>query len=171
MKKIIVILALFLATSHYSFAQKFAYLDAEYVLSEMPEYKTAQTELDNIVERWRADIARSFQEIDQMYRRFQAEQVLLSENDRQRREEQIVNKEKQARELQRQKFGEKGELFQERQKMIRPIQDKVYAAVETVVQKQSIDFVLDKSTGANILYANPKYDITDDVFRELGIKK
>ncbi len=170
MKQLFVILAIFIATYTNSYAQKLAFVDTEYVLNQMPEYQNAQKELDGIVARWRGEIEQRYKEIDNMYKRFQAEQVLLSENDRVRREQEIVDRENQVRSFQREKFGENGALFQERQKYIRPIQDRVYGAVESIVGKKALDFVLDKSSGASILFANPKFDITKDVLRELGIK-
>jgi len=171
MKQLFVILAILIASYTNSYAQKLAFVDTEYILSEMKDYQNAQKKLDGVVARWKGEIEQRYQEIDNMYKRFQAEQVLLSENDKARREQEIVDRENQVRSFQREKFGEKGALFQERQKLIRPIQDKVYGAVESVVGKKSLDFVLDKSSGAAILFANPKFDITKDVFRELGINK
>lgn len=163
--------ACILVASSFSFAtaQSFAYVDTEFILQKMPEYKKAQEQLDKTVESWNKEIQQRYKEIDDMYKRFQAEQVLLSPSEKAQREQDIIAKEKEARELQKQKFGSKGDLFQKKQDLVRPIQDQVYAAIETLANKRKYDFVLDKSSGVAILFANPKFDITNDVLKELGI--
>lgn len=105
-----------------------------------------------------------------MYKRFQAEQVLLTDNDRKRREAEIVDKEKATRELQKKRFGPNGDLLQKKQELVKPVQDEMYAAIEKLAARKGLDLVIDKSSGTSLLFANPKYDITDDVLKELKVK-
>lgn len=147
-------------------AQRFAYVDVNAIMESIPEYKTAQAELDRISEQWKQDIQREYQKIDQMYRKFQAESVLLSDADRKRREEEIVALEKQVRETQKTKFGPEGELFKRRQSLVKPIQDKVYKAISAYAQEKGYDFILDKGS-TTMLYASDTFDKTQDVIKRL----
>jgi len=169
MKKILAIVALVVSSSLVSFAQTFAYVDSELVLNELPAYQQAQQQIDDIVSNWNKEIQRKYQEIDEAYKGFQAESVLLSDNERRQREDEIVGMEREARKLQKQRFGPEGDLHKKRQDLVRPVQDEVYAAIEKVANRQKVDFILDKSGSVSILFANPKYDITNDVLKELGI--
>ncbi|MGB0838608.1 MAG: OmpH family outer membrane protein [Chitinophagales bacterium] len=163
MKKLIVILAFALLGTTTSFAQKFAYVDTEAVLSELPAYQNAQQQVDQFVANWKKEIEKRYKDIDEMYRQFQAEQVLLTANEKAKREEAIVAKERETRSFQKQKFGAEGDLAKKRQELVAPIQDQVFEAIETVAKRKGLDFVLDKSGGASILYYNPEFDITADV--------
>lgn len=169
MKKIFVLFAFFVFASSNMYAQSVAVVDTKQILQEIPEYQDAQKQLDQIVSGWRKEIEQKHKNIDEMYRSYQAEQVLLTENERARREEAIVNKEKEMREYQKKKFGPEGELFQKRQELVQPIQDDVYKAIEKAAQKKKIDIVLDKSEGASILFFTQQFDMTSSVLRELGI--
>ncbi len=169
MKKIFVLFAFFVFASSNMQAQSVAVVDTKQILQEIPEYQDAQKQLDQIVSGWRKEIEQKHKNIDEMYRAYQAEQVLLTENERSRREESIVNKEKEMREYQKKKFGPEGELFQKRQELVQPIQDDVYKAIEKAAQKKKIDIVLDKSEGASILFFTQQFDMTSSVLRELGI--
>ncbi len=151
------------------FSQRFAYVDVDRILNRIPDYQNAQRELDRTADEWRQLIAQQYDEIKGMYNRYQAEQVLLSESARAQREEEIMAKEQQVRELQRQKFGPEGELFTRRQELVRPIQERVYKAIEDYATQRSYDFILDRSTLGGILYSNPRYDVTEDIMRRLGI--
>ncbi len=173
MKKWIVLLVsvvLFsFATVNEAAAQSMAYVDTEAVLKKLPTYQRAQTQLDQVVDGWRKEIEQRYKEIDRLYRQFQAEQVLLSEKERVAREENIVNKEKETRALQNKRFGEGGDLHLKRQELVTPIQQQVFSALEKVSKRKNIDMVFDKASGVSILYANPKFDLTGDVLKELGI--
>jgi outer membrane protein len=148
-------------------AQKIAYVDIDRILESVKEYQDAQTELDRQASVWRQEIAQEYDVIKGMYNRYQAEQVLLSEESRRQREEEIMNKEKAVRDLQRERFGPEGELFRRRQELVRPIQDKVYRAIEAYAGERGYDFILDKSSGSGMIFANPQYDKTDDIISRL----
>lgn len=167
MKKGVAILAVLLLATVTVQAQRFAYVDVEKILESISDYKAAQSTLDQAASKWKQEIAAKYSEIDELYRSYQAEQVLLSEKAKQQREEEIVNREKEARKFQKDKFGPEGELFQKRQQLVKPIQDKVYAAIEQYALDRGFDFIFDQSGGVGILYANPKNDKTDDVIKRL----
>ena len=172
MKKSIAIFVLVLMMSfgYTAQAQSFGYVDTEYVLEQVPDYQKAQEQLDKVVSGWRQEIEQMHKEVDEMYRQFQAEQVLLTESERIKREDAIVAKERDMRAYQKQRFGPEGDLLKKRQELVQPIQNEVYAAIERLAKKRKVDFILDKSGGVSILYANPQYDLTNDVLKELNIK-
>lgn len=151
-------------------AQRFAYVDVNQVLETIEEYRNAQTQLDNVAATWRQDISKEYDQVKSMYNRYQAEQVLLSDEERKQREEEIMEKEKAIRELQKAKFGPDGELFQRRKELVAPIQDKVYAAIESYAGEKGYDFILDKSSMNGLLFANPEYDKTNDILKALARK-
>jgi len=151
-------------------AQKFAYVDTEYILSNIPEYKEAQEELDKLSIEWQKQLERRYSEIDKMYKNYQAEQILLTEEMKIKREDEIIKKEKEAKEYQKLKFGVDGELFQKRQELVKPVQDKVYEAVQTVANMSSLDIVFDKSSGLTVLFSNAKYNKSDAVLKKMGYK-
>lgn len=152
-------------------AQKFSYVDTEYILKHMPEYKSALSELDGLSQLYQKQVDESFMEIDKMYKSYQADQVLLTDEMRRRRENDIIEKEKKAKEMQRQKFGPEGELFQMRTKLIKPIQEKVTTVISEIAKNKYIDFVFDKSSESTMMiYASSNYDISNDVITRLGYK-
>ncbi len=152
-------------------AAKFGYVDTDYILSQIPEYKAAQTELDKTSVQWQKEIEAKYTEIDKLYKAYQADAVLLTDDMKKKRENEIINKEKEAKDLQKQRFGVDGELFKKRIELVKPIQDKVYNAIKTVAEKSGLGFILDKAGQVSILYANSKYDKSDDVLALLGYKK
>lgn len=163
-----IIAALVLLLSSNTFAQKLAYVDTEYILKNIPEYAEAQKKLDDIAASWQKDIDTRYAEIDKLYKSYQAEQVLLTEEMKQQRQKEIQDKEKAAKELQKQKFGYQGELFVKRQELVQPIQDNVYDAIQKIATTKAYDFVLDKSSGSVVLFANTKVNISDQVLQALG---
>lgn len=166
MKKFLLFFALALTAATAS-AQRFAYVDVSAIMDAVPEYKTAQQEIDRVSEQWKQEIQREYQKIDEMYRKFQADQVFLNENDRKRREDEIVQKEKDVREMQKTKFGPEGELAKKRQTLVKPIQEKVYKAINAYAQEKGLDFILDKGS-AGLLFANDTYDKTQDIIKKVG---
>lgn len=148
-------------------AQKIAYVDVQRILESIQEYQQAQQELDDLAARWRQEIAQEYDVIKGMYNRYQAEQVLLSDDARADREEEIMAKEKEVRDLQRERFGPEGLLFQRRQELVQPIQDKVYAAIEAYANERGYDFIFDRSGQAGIIFSNPQYDKTEDILNRL----
>ncbi len=148
-------------------AQKFASIDMERILNSITEYQDAQEQLDQLAAKWQQEINREYDDIKGMYNRYQAEQVLLTEDQRSTREEEIVDKEKAVRELQRQRFGPEGLLFERRQELVKPIQDAVYEAVEQYARTRGYDFILDRAGSAGIIFSSETYDKTDDILRAL----
>lgn len=153
-----------------TYAQKFGYVDTEYILSNIPEYKEAQDELDKLSVEWQKQLERKYSEIDKMYKNYQAEQILLTEEMKLKREDEIIKLEKSAKEFQKQKFGVNGELFKKRQELVKPIQDKVYKAIKDIATVSSYAVIFDKSGSLTMLYSNPKYNKSDDVLKKLGYK-
>ncbi|MCD0490370.1 OmpH family outer membrane protein [Pedobacter sp. MC2016-14] len=170
MKKYILI-GFLLFTGVGAFAQKFAYVDTEYILNHMPEYKSSITQMDVLSQQWQQQVDQNFGEIDKLYKAYQADQVLLTADMRKRRENDIIEKEKQAKEFQRLKFGPDGDLFQSRVKLLKPIQDKVAKAIADFAKSKYIDFVFDKSSEATMMiYASSSYDLSNDIIIKLGYK-
>ncbi|MEG1762005.1 MAG: OmpH family outer membrane protein [Bacteroidales bacterium] len=168
MKKIILTLALFITSISVGFAQKYAYVDSEYMLSNIPEFEEAQKEIDNLSVKWQKEIEAKFTDLDAMYKKFQNEAPLLTQELKLRKENEIIQKEKETKDLQKKRFGTDGDLFKKRQELIRPIQDKIYAAIEKRALAKSFVFVFDRSENANILFADPKIDISNDVLEDMG---
>jgi outer membrane protein len=170
MKKLFLTLSIVLFISVASFAQKFAYVDTEYILGQIPEYKAAQAELDKTSVQWQKEIEAKYTEIDKMYKAYQAEQILLTDEMKKKREADIIAKEKEAKDLQKQRFGVDGELFKKRQELVKPIQDKVYNAVKSVAEKNGYAVIFDRSGDMTMLYANSKNDKSDAVLELMGYK-
>jgi outer membrane protein len=169
MKKLILIACAFLMVSA-SYAQRYAVIDTKYILDKMPDYRNAQKTLDDVATGWQKEIDKMQTELDKMYKDFESEQVMLSDDLRKKREDQLFVKEKALRDLQRQRFGFEGDLFKKRQELIKPIQDKVYNAVQRLAVQRGYDFILDKSEGITVIFADPKLEKSEDVLRELGVK-
>ncbi|MBN2487252.1 MAG: OmpH family outer membrane protein [Bacteroidales bacterium] len=170
MKKITLIIAVVAFSAMAGYAQKFAYVDTEYILSNIPSYKAAQTELEKQSTEWQQEVEGLFQEIDKMYREYQAEKVLLTQEMRSKREEEIINKERAAKQLQNDYFGQEGLLFKKREEKIKPIQDEIYNALKEISNESGYAIVFDTSGGPVILFTNPRYDISDEVLIRLGYK-
>ena len=169
--KIYILLSLLLTIGFGASAQKFAYVDTEYILKHMPEYKSSLSQIDGMSEQYQKQIDESFVEVDKMYKAYQADQVLLTDDMRKRRENDIIDKEKKAKEMQRLKFGPEGELFQMRTKLLKPIQEKVTTTITETAKAKFIDFVFDKSSESTMMiYASANYDISNDVIVRLGYK-
>lgn len=154
-----------LVTMH---AQRIAIVDITRVLEEMPDYQTAQTELDNIAAQWRQEIALEYDQIKAMYNKYQAEQVLLTEDAKKLKEDEIMEREKLVRDLQREKFGAEGALFRKRQDLVQPIQERVYGAIKTYAEDRGFDFIFDKGGSGGLIFSNAEYDKTDDIIRVLS---
>lgn len=148
-------------------AQKIAVVDVERVLTSITEYQDAQTQLDNLAAKWRQDINQEYDVIKGMYNKYQAEQVLLTEEQRQGREQEIIDKETAVRELQRNRFGPEGALFTRRQELVKPIQEAVYEAIQEYADARGYDIIFDRAGSAGIIFSNDTYDKTDDILRTL----
>lgn len=168
MKKFILLsLGLMIACLGSLDAQKIAYVDVNQLLESSSEYRAAQNDLDRIAAGWRQEIAQEYDKIKSLYNKYQAEQVLMSDDMRKEKEDEIMLKEKEVRELQKSKFGPEGDLFRKRQELVKPIQDKVYGAIEEYAYDRGYDFIFDKAGAAGILFSNPKYDKTEDILNKL----
>jgi len=170
MKKILIICCFTLISSLSAFAQRFAYVDSEYILKHIPEYLSAQKQLDALSQQWQKEVDDRFADVEKMYKAYQADQVLLTDEMRKRRENEIVEKEKAAKEFQRQKFGFEGELYQQRVKLVKPLQDRVAKAVQAVAESSQLDMILDKNSNVVMLYASLRLDKSNDVITRLGYK-
>jgi outer membrane protein len=170
MKKLFTTLLILAVSAGAALAQRYAIIDTRYILDKMPDYKQAQASLDATANQWQKEIDAKQLELDNMYRNFDAEKVMLSAELVKKRQDELFLKEKEIRDLQKKRFGFEGDLFKERQKLIKPIQDKVYTAVQKIAVAHSYDFILDKSEGITVIFADPKLDKSEEVLRELGIK-
>ena len=170
MKKVLLFALGFMLFAFNVQAQRYAIIDTKYILDKMPEYTAAQKQLDDIAAGWQKEIDALDGELKQMYRNFDAEQVMLSDDLKKKREDQLFLKEKTLRDLQRQRFGFEGDLFKKRQELVKPVQDKVFNAVQKLAVARGYDFILDKSEGITVIFADPKLEKSDDVLRELGVK-
>lgn len=151
-------------------AQKVAVVDINAILIDLPEYIAAQEEIDRIAADWNQQVSKEFDKVKSMYNKYQAEQVLLSDDVRMQREDEIKSKEADVRELQRRKFGPEGELFLKRKELINPIQEKVFATIEEYASDMGLDLILDKAGSAGVLFVGDDFDKTDAVKRRLGIR-
>jgi outer membrane protein len=170
MKKIGTAILLFFMIGTTAHAQRYAVIDMNYILNKLPEYKAAQQKLDEFSAQWQQEIDSQSATLDKMYKDYDAEKVMLSDDLRKKREDEIFNADKDLRDLQRKRFGYEGDLFKKRQELIKPIQDKVYTAVQKLAASKLYDFILDKSDGITVIFADPKLDKSDDVLKELGVK-
>lgn len=168
MKKITVIAILFIASFQVQ-AQRYCVVDSKYILENLPEYKQAQTKLDEVSAQWQKDIDAKLLDVDRMYKTYQAEQVMLSDEMKKKREDDIIKKEKEAKELQKKRFGFEGDLFKRRQELVKPVQDKVYNAIQKLATSKGYDIIFDKSADLSVFYSDNKIDKSDDVLKELGV--
>ena len=160
--------AMFVGMSLGAHAQKFAYIDSEYVLLHMPEYAEAQTELNNLAIGWQAEIEDKLEAADRLEVAYRAERVLLTAEMRVKREEEITKKRTEAKDMQKQKFGVDGELFTKRQELIEPVQQQIFESLKDIASGSGYMVIFDKSNQSNMLYTNPKYDISDRLIKKLG---
>jgi outer membrane protein len=170
MKKILIVLAFTFITVSTVFAQRLAYVDSDYILKHMPEYASAQRQLETLSAQWQKEVDQRYQEIDRLYKAYQADEVLMTADMKKRRQAEIDDKERTAKEFQRQKFGPDGELTQKSNAAIKPIQDKMEKAIQAVAESEELDMIFDKNSEVMMLYANPRYNKSDDVITKLGLK-
>ncbi len=170
MKKTFLFALLAVAFTINSQAQKYAIIDTKYILSKMPEYVDADKKLQQISDQWQKEIDDMQAQLNEMYKNYDAEQYMLSDDLKKKREDELFNKEKELRDLQKKRFGYNGDLFKERERIVKPIQDEVYNAVQKMAVAHGYDFVLDKSEGITVIFADPKLDRSSDILQQLGIK-
>ncbi|MBS3773555.1 MAG: OmpH family outer membrane protein [Bacteroidales bacterium] len=153
-----------------TYAQRYAYVNTEYILTNIPAYNAAQEKLDQLSYEWQQELETKKEELDEMEKEFQSEKVLLTDEMKQRRQEEINKKREEIQKLQRKYFGPKGELYQKRQDLVQPIQEEVYSAIENIASRGNYAVIFDAAGKSNMLYTDPNYDKSDDVLQELGYK-
>lgn len=170
MKKLMLSVLLVLSGTLAAVAQRYCIIDSKYILERVPEYKDAQDKLDALSKTWQTEVDNRMADIDRLYKSYQAERAMLSDEVRKKREDEIVTKEKAAKDLQKKYFGYEGDLFKKRQELVKPVQDRVFNAVQKLSQQKGYDMVLDKAGGVTLFYADPKLDRSDDVLKLMGVK-
>ncbi len=170
MKKIVLITAVLLSSVLMASAQKFGFIDSEYIMDNIPAYTAAQEQLNQLSSQYQKELESMHAEIEQMYQDYQAESVLLSDDMKRKREDVIVSKEKDYKLLQRKYFGPEGDLFKKRQGLVKPIQDDIFNAVQEISTDGSYAVIFDKASGATLFFTNPRYDLSDQVLQKLGYK-
>ena len=170
MKKLLGTLIIFLGLTGVASAQRYAYVDTQYILDNVPEYAQAQEELDKLAEQWMKEIEDAFSLVDQKRREYETEKILLPEEIKTQRLKEIAELETQAKALQKQRFGVGGDLFLKREELVKPIQDQIFNAIQAIAEERNFAFVFDRANQSNLLFADPKYDISDQVLRKMGIK-
>ncbi len=171
MKKIFMIGVLAVFAVIPAVAQKFAFVDTEYILNNIPAYKSAQGQIDKLSADWQKEIETQYSEIEKSYKNYQAEKVMLSDDMKKKREDEIIKKEQAVKDLQKKYYGPEGELAKKQQELVKPIQDEVFKAVKEMAVEGGYAAIFDTSADASILYANPKQDKSDEVLERLGYKK
>jgi outer membrane protein len=170
MKKIILLLVFTFTAFTSTFAQRFAFVDSDYILKHIPEYAAAQKQIAALSDQWQKEVDSHFQEIDRLYKAYEADQVLMTADMKKRREAEISDKEKAVKDFQRQKFGPDGELAKKSSALIKPIQERLTKAIQAVAESDNLDMIFDKNSEVIMLYANPRYDKSADVITKLGLK-
>ena len=162
------LLIVILITSISTYSQKFAYVDSDYILSKMPEFVQAEEKIDDFSKEWQSEIESAYEEVEQMYRDYQSEQVLLTSEMKTKREEAIIEKEKSVQSLQQKYFGNNGDLYKKRQDLIKPIQDRIFDAVQQLAASNKYSIIFDASSDLIMLYSNPNLDKSDKVLELMG---
>ena len=169
MKKIALLIVVVLSFAGVANAQRYAIIDSKYILQKIPEYQDAQKKLDSFSVVWQKQIDQKQIELDKLQKDYDAESVMLSDDLKKKREDELYNRQKEIRDLEAERFGYQGELFKKRQELIKPIQDRVYNAIQKLAVQRSYDFILDKSEGITVIFADPKLDKSDEILRTMGI--
>lgn len=170
MKKTGLIIVFTVLASAMSFAQKYAFVDSEYIRKNIPAFETAQGQLDALSKQWEKEISDGYAVVEQMYKSYQSEAVLLSQDMKAKREEAIINKEKEMKTLQNKYFGMEGDLFKKREELVKPVQDEILKAIKEIAVEGNYAVIFDTAAGGNILFANPKFDLSDQILEKLGYK-
>lgn len=149
--------------------QKVGYVDSEYILEQLPEYATVQQQIDRTAQEWQQEVEEQRDEVDELFREYQARELLYTNEERQRQRDEIIQAEEEVERLRMQYFGPEGRLFQEQERLVRPVQESVLEAVEAVAIRDGYDYVFDKGGDYIFMYARDQFDLSDDVLEELGI--
>lgn len=170
MKKILFVLLSIVVLSPLANAQKYGYVDTQYILENVPEYTDAQEQLNKLSEQWQQEVEDKFALVDKKQREYDSEAILLPDDIKKQRQKEIDDTRLAAMELQKQRFGVGGDLFKKREELIKPIQDRIFDAIQQVAVERQYSFIFDKANQSNLLYADPKFDISDAVLQKMGIK-
>ena len=170
MRKVIFVLFFTFTAFTGAFAQRFAFVDSDYILKHIPDYLSVQKQLNALQDEWQKQVDSKFAEVDRLYKAYQADEVLMTPDMKKHREDEIAQKEKDAKDFQRLKFGPDGELTQRSNALIKPIQDRIAKAIQAVAESDNLDMIFDKNSEVIMLYANPRYDKSADVITRLGLK-
>ena len=168
MKKLAILLVAVLAGMGVANAQKFALVDMEYILKNIPAYEMANEQLNQVSQRWQREVDELKKEADTMYKNYQSDMVFLTDDQKKKKQEEIVAKEKEASQLQYKYFGPQGELFKKRQSLIKPIQDDIYNAIKKVSEERGFQTVFDRASSESIIFASPRIDVSNEVLSKLG---
>ncbi len=171
MKKLTLALLFVMACTFAASAQKFALVDMEYILKNVPSYEMANEQLNQISLRWQKEVEAKAKEAETLYKNYQADMVFLTDDQKKKKEEEIVAKEKEATELRLKYFGPEGELYKKRQSLMKPIQDDIYNAIKKVSEERGYQVIFDRASSANIIYASPRIDVSNEVLNKLGYSK
>ncbi|MDD5782641.1 MAG: OmpH family outer membrane protein [Muribaculaceae bacterium] len=171
MKRILIICGAVLLMAMNAKAQKFALVDMEYIMKNIPAYEMANEQLNQLSQRWQKEVEAKGKEVQTMYNNFKSDMVFLTDEQKQKREQEIVDKEKEANELKYKYFGPEGELYKKRQSLLKPIQDDVYNAVKKVSEERGYQVIFDRASSQSIIFASPKIDVSNEVLTKLGYSK
>ena len=171
MKRILIICGAVLLMAMNAKAQKFALVDMEYIMKNIPAYEMANEQLNQLSQRWQKEVEAKVKEVQTMYNNFKSDMVFLTDEQKQKREQEIVDKEKEANELKYKYFGPEGELYKKRQSLLKPIQDDVYNAVKKVSEERGYQVIFDRASSQSIIFASPKIDVSNEVLTKLGYSK
>lgn len=171
MKRVVLAVIVSLVSCVATHAQKFALVDMEYILKALPVYETANEQLDQLSKKWQKEVEAKFLEVQTMYKNYQTELVFMSADMKTKREEEIVAKEKAANELKRKYFGPDGELFKKRESLMKPIQEEIFTAIQTLANEKGYQLIMDKSSNMSLIFTSPKIDVSDEVLEKLGYSK
>lgn len=171
MKRILLLTAAIFLTGSFAMAQKYAFVDTDYIRKNIPAFNTAQEQIEKLSKQWEKEVADGYAEVEKMYKAYQNEVVLLSQDMKAKREEAIINKEREVKELQSKYFGIEGELFKKREELIKPVQDEILRAIKGIAVEGAYAIIFDTAAGGNVLYANPKYDVSDQILEKMGYRK
>lgn len=168
MKKLILTLCFAIASIAGASAQKFALVDMDYILRNVPAYELANEQLNQVSQRWEKEVTQLSKEAETMYKNYQSDMVFLSDGEKKKREEAIVAKEKEVTDTRYKYFGPEGELYKKRQSLMNPIQEDVYNAVKAVAEEKGYQAIFDRSSSQSIVFASPRIDVSNDVLAKLG---
>ena len=171
MKRLVILFALILGVVGASHAQKFALIDMEYILKNISSYETAQEQLEVVSKKWQGEVEKQQQEVKKLYQSYQSDMAFLSAEQKTKRENAIVEKEKALQELNRKYFGPEGELFKQRQSLIKQIQDDIYNAVKELSEAKGYQLIIDRASAESVIFASPRIDISNEVLQKLGYSK